>query len=263
MNFEEKFASVGGCEIQYRVAGVGEPVVMLHGAGGFRNDPRAFEGIAEHFRLLVPSLPGFDQSSAGTAASVIDIADVMAEFIRSVAGGSANVIGESFGGGVSTWLAIRHPDVVTRLVLAAPAGLRQEGGPPLLGLSPAEMAVILYGQAPTVQPTPEEAERRGKNRQNAGRLGSARPGFDPELLAQLPLVKAPTLVVWGTADKMIWPSQAHYFVEGIPDARLASIEGGPHVLSAVVPDAFLEVVLEFLRSGAAAAPATAATSGSS
>jgi pimeloyl-ACP methyl ester carboxylesterase len=250
MNFLEKTVDVGGCEIQYRVAGDGEPVVMLHGAGGFRNDSRAFEGIAEHFRLLVPSLPGFDQSSAGTTASVIDVADVMAEFIRSVAGGSANVIGESFGGGVSTWLAIRHPQVVSRLVLAAPAGLRQEGGPPLLGLSPAEMAVILYGQAPSVQPTPEEAERRGKNRQNAGRLGSARPGFDPELLAQLPLVKAPTLVVWGTADKMIWPSQAHYFVEGIPGARLASIEGGPHVLSSVVPEAFLAAVLEFLGAGA-------------
>ena len=76
------------------------------------------------------------------------------------------------------------------------------------------------------------------------------PGVDPELLAQLPLVRAPTLVVWGTADKMIWPSQAHYFVEGIPGARLASIEGGPHVLSSVVPEAFLAAVLEFLGVGA-------------
>jgi pimeloyl-ACP methyl ester carboxylesterase len=250
MSLVEKTANVGGYEIQYRVAGEGEPVVMLHGAGGFRNDQRAFEGIAEHFQVLVPSMPGFDGSSAGTAASFVDLADVMAEFIRSVAGGSAKVIGESFGGGVATWLAIRHPDVVSRLVLAAPAGLRQEGGPPLLGLSPQEMAVILYGQAPTTQPTPEEAERRGKNRQNAGRLSSARPGFDPELLAQLPQIKAPTLVVWGTADRMIWPTQAHYFVEGIPGARLTSIEGGPHVLSSVVPDAFLAAVLEFLGAGA-------------
>jgi pimeloyl-ACP methyl ester carboxylesterase len=246
MNFEEKVASVGGCEIQYRVAGEGEPVVMLHGAGGFRNDQRAFEGIAEQFRLIVPSMPGFDRSSVGSTANFLDVADVMAEFIRLATDGQANVIGESFGGAVSSWLAMRHPEVVSRLVLAAPAGLRQEGGPPLLGLSPQEMAVILYGQAPTTQPTPEEAERRTKNRQNAARLGSARPGFDPDLLAQLPLIKAPTLVVWGTADRMILPSQARYFIEGIPNARLASIDGGPHVLSAVVPDKFLAPVLEFL-----------------
>jgi 2-hydroxy-6-oxonona-2,4-dienedioate hydrolase/4,5:9,10-diseco-3-hydroxy-5,9,17-trioxoandrosta-1(10),2-diene-4-oate hydrolase len=145
MNLEAKVADVGDCQIQYRVAGDGEPVVMLHGAGGFRNDQHVFAGIAEHFRLLVPSLPGFDGSSAGSVASIVDVADVIAEFLRTVGGGTANVIGESFGGGVSTWLAIRHPDVVSRLVLAAPAGLRQEGGPPLLGLSPQEMAVILFG----------------------------------------------------------------------------------------------------------------------
>jgi pimeloyl-ACP methyl ester carboxylesterase len=246
VNFEEKVASVGGCEIQYRVAGDGEPVVMLHGAGGFRHDERAFEGIAEHFRLLVPSMPGFDRSSAGATANFLDVADLMAEFIRRVTGGEAAVIGESFGGAVSSWLAIRHPEVVSRLVLAAPAGLRQEGGPPLLGLSAQEMAVILYGQAPTTQPTPEEAERRTKNRQNAARLGSARPSFDPELLAQLSQIKAPTLVVWGTEDRMILPSQAQHFVGAIPNARLASIDAGPHVLSAVVPDKFLAPVLEFL-----------------
>ena len=103
MNFEEKGASVGGCEIQYRVAGDGEPVVMLHGAGGFRHDERAFEGIAEHFRLLVPSMPGFDRSSAGATANFLDVADLMAEFIRRVTGGEAAVIGESFGGAVSSF----------------------------------------------------------------------------------------------------------------------------------------------------------------
>ncbi|HEX8967857.1 MAG TPA: alpha/beta hydrolase, partial [Chloroflexota bacterium] len=141
-SLNEQFMSVGGCEIQYRVAGAGEPVVMLHGAGGFRLDERAFDGLAAQFTLYVPSMPGFDGSTAGPTSSMLDVADVMAEFIRVVAAGSAAVIGESFGGGVSAWLAIRHSSVVSRLVLAAPAGLRQEGGPSLVGLSPAEMSVI-------------------------------------------------------------------------------------------------------------------------
>jgi pimeloyl-ACP methyl ester carboxylesterase len=55
-------------------------------------------------------------------------ADVVAEFIRVVAGDSASVIGESFGGGAVAWLAIRHSAVVARLMLAAPAGLSQAGG---------------------------------------------------------------------------------------------------------------------------------------
>jgi pimeloyl-ACP methyl ester carboxylesterase len=254
---ESQIVAAGDCEIEYRTAGSGEPVVMLHGAGGFRFDQRAFDGLAAHYTLLVPSMPGFDRSTPGSTSSVLDVADVMAEFIRSAAGGRAVVIGESFGGGVSAWLAIRHPEVVSRLVLAAPAGLRQEGGPPLVGLSAQEMAVLLYGEAPSAQASPEEAARRGANRQNASRLASARPGFDPELQRALSNVRAPTLVLWGTEDKMIWPSQARYFIEAIPNAQLVSIEGAPHVLSAAVPVAFLDAVLGFLSQTEATSSAIA------
>jgi pimeloyl-ACP methyl ester carboxylesterase len=246
VTLQERTAQVGGYEIQYREGGTGEPVVMLHGAGGFRQDTRAFEGVAARFRLLVPSMPGFDESTPGEVKDTPGMAQVMAEFIRQVVGGAAHVVGESFGGGVSSWLAIRHPELVSRLVLAAPAGLRQEGGASPAALSPQDAAILLYGTPPTVQPSPAEAERRAHNRHNAGRISSARPAFDSELLALLPQIKAPTLVLWGTADRMILPSQAPYFVDNIPDARLVTIEGAPHVLAAAVPDAFLREVLPFL-----------------
>ena len=253
---EARSVSLGGGDVEYRELGRpdAEPVVMLHGGGGFRDDRRAFSGLAEHFRVLIPSMPGFDGSSAGTAASTLDLADVMAAFISTVAGGQANVLGESFGGGVACWLAIRHPAVVTRLALAAPAGLRRDGGPSAAQLTPAQAAELLYGQAPTAQPSPAEAERRLKNRQQSARIGRARPGFDAELLAQLPRITAPTLVLWGTADRMISPDHAELFVGNIPGARLVAIDGGPHVLSAVVPDEFLAAVLEFFQ---ARSPATA------
>jgi pimeloyl-ACP methyl ester carboxylesterase len=154
---------------------------------------------------------------------------------------------ESFGGGVACWLAIRHPKVVARLILAAPAGLRQSrSGPQLMDLSPAEAAVLLYGRAPTEQPTPEEQQRRIHNRQNAARIGRSRPAFDPELFEQLTEVRAPTLVLWGSADRMIAPEQAAHFVGQIPGARLVTIDGAPHVLSAAVPEQFLAPVLDFL-----------------
>jgi pimeloyl-ACP methyl ester carboxylesterase len=194
-------------------------------------------------------MPGFDDSTSGTAASVTDVADVMAEFIRQVVGGPAAVIGESFGGNVASWVAIRHPEAVDALVLAAPAGLRQEGGPNLGQLSPQEISVLLFGRPPSQPPTPEQAERANRNRANMARL-SQRPAFDPELHEQLAQIKAPTLLLWGTADGLIFPQQARYFQERIPNLRFVSIEGGPHVLSAAAPDQFLPPVLEFLRTPA-------------
>ena len=47
-----------------------------------------------------------------------------AEFIRSEIGGICDVVGESFGGRLALWIAIRHPDLVNQMVLESPAGLR-------------------------------------------------------------------------------------------------------------------------------------------
>jgi hypothetical protein len=49
---------------------------MLHGASGIRNDQRVFEAIAERHRLLIPSMPGLDSSTPGTA--VLDFLGVLA-----------------------------------------------------------------------------------------------------------------------------------------------------------------------------------------
>src|SRR5919199_4656291 len=206
MPFEKKVAQAGGSEIRYLDSGSGaRAVVMLHGAGGLRLDERVFSALAEECRVIAPSMPGFDDSTPGTAASVPEVADVMADFIRQVVGGPAAVIGESFGGNVASWLAIRHPDVVDALVLAAPAGLRQAGGPNLGQLSPQEIAVLLFGRPPSQPLSPEQAERAGRNRANTARLSQGRPPFDPELYDQLSQIKAPTLLLWGTADGLIFP----------------------------------------------------------
>jgi pimeloyl-ACP methyl ester carboxylesterase len=250
MPFTERTLQAADCQIHYLEAGTGRAVVMLHGAGGLRHDEPVFSELAARYHLLAPSLPGFDQSSAGSTATIPDVADVMAGFIRQVAGGPAAVIGESFGGNVASWLAIRHPEVVDALVLAAPAGLRQAGGPNLGELSPQQISVLLFGRPPTQTPTPEQVERANRNRANMARLSQPRPAFDPELYDQLGSIKAQTLLLWGTADGLIFPQQARYFQERIPRVRFVSIEGGPHVLSAAAPEQFLPPVLEFLRTPA-------------
>jgi pimeloyl-ACP methyl ester carboxylesterase len=251
MPFKRNVCHAAGCDLQYLDSESGSrAVVILHGAGGQRVDERVFTALAEEYRVIAPSMPGFDESTPGSAGSVPEVADVMAEFIRQVVGGPAAVIGESFGGNVASWLAIRHPEAVDALVLAAPAGLWGEGGLNLAQLSPQEIAVALYGRPPGQPPTPEQVERSTRNRANMARLSQPRPRFDPELQEKLAEIKAPTLLLWGTADQLILPRQAQYFQERIPNLRFVSIEGGPHVLSAAAPDQFLPPVLEFLRAPA-------------
>jgi len=245
---EPRSVSVAGCTVHYLEAGSGPQLVLLHGGGGMRVDDQAWTGLTEHYRLLAPSLPGFDQSTAGTTASMEDVADVTAELIRTVCGGSAAVIGESFGGMVGALVAIRHPEVVTRLVLVAPAGLRQDDGPSILHLTREQRSELVFGKPPGAPPDPEQLERSDRNRQTVRRLMHGRPQFDPSFQEQLAHIQAPTLLVWGSADKMTWPTQAKYFAERIPQVRLALIEGAPHAVQAAYPREFLDAVLPFLAA---------------
>ena len=252
MAVSEAVAEVAGCSLHYVELGGGPVVVYLHGGGGFRFDERTFTALAEHYRLLIPSMPGFDDSTPGTTASIEDVADVVAEFIREVGGGRAHVIGESFGGGVATWLAIRHPEVVETLVLAAPSGLRDENCLTPSQLSPAEVYTYLYGGSPQQAASSKPAEMVRRNRANSDRLHGSRPEFDQALYDRLPEIEAPTLVMWGTADRLIPPSHTRYYAERVPRVELVLLEGAPHVLSAAVPEGFLPPVLKLLAGGAAA-----------
>src|SRR5437763_636404 len=170
MPFEQRVAQAEGCQLRYLDSGSGSrAVVMLHGAGGLRQDEHVFNTLVDRgYRVIAPSMPGFDESTPGSTTSVVDTADVMAAFIGQVAGGPAAVVGESFGGNVASWVAIRHPEVVDRLVLAAPAGLFPDNAPQLGKLSPQEISVLLFGRPPSQAPTPEQIERAGRNRANFG-----------------------------------------------------------------------------------------------
>jgi pimeloyl-ACP methyl ester carboxylesterase len=99
MEFVKNSVAAGGCELEYTEGCARHAVVFLHGGGGFRFDEQTFTALARDYRVLVPSMPGFDGSSSGATQTLEDVADVMAEFISAVVGQPAHVIGESFGGG--------------------------------------------------------------------------------------------------------------------------------------------------------------------
>lgn len=236
----------GGCEIHYAERGSGPPLVMLHGSGGFRWDEPAFGGLARDYRVFVPSMPGFDRSTIGSVATGQDVADVVAAFVQQCAGGRANVVGESFGGRIAAWLAIRHPEVTERVVLAAPGGLRRTGGDRRLDDTWEEQYKRLFGRLPDRQPTEAETAQRRANLTTAIRLSGA--PWDEELYQQLPSIKCPALVLYGSNDQTLSREAIQTFQERIPGARMTTFEGGPHVLSFALPEQFVAAVGEFLQA---------------
>src|SRR6201987_1866341 len=99
--------------------GYGRPLFLFH---SLLSDRASFDAIAPElarsFRVIVPELPGFGRSQAVIAA-LADIADRMAEVVREIAdSGEAIVLGNGYGGFVALQMAIRHPALASRLILA-------------------------------------------------------------------------------------------------------------------------------------------------
>jgi pimeloyl-ACP methyl ester carboxylesterase len=72
---------------------------------------------------------------------------------------------------------------------------------------------------------------------------------DHDTLDRLHMIKAPTLVITGTRDRLISPSSSEVLANRIPNARLIRIEGGTHALLVGRRGRFNKEVLDFLRAG--------------
>ena len=247
MSAPAKTADIAGLPVSYQEAGAGKTIVFLHGAGGAPPEGASFVPmLAEHHRLLIPSRPGFDETPIGSCASVADVVNAMAGFIRKVVGGPAHVVAQSAGGAIGCWLAILHPDLVETLVLSAPAAFAPHRRPP----PPAELAGMLYGDHPAWSAPPHEAERQriAKNAQaNMARFPVAEG--DPKLAARLKDIAAPTLLIVATHDRLIPEAAMLPYQASIPRCTRIMIHGAAHEMPIAAAAPWVKLVSAFVDRG--------------
>jgi pimeloyl-ACP methyl ester carboxylesterase len=154
-------------------------------------------------------------------------------------------MGTSFGGRVALWLAVEAPERVEALVLEAPAAIRPAGAPRPSG-SPEEMAGRLYAHPERVAPLPPvDPAIRAKTAALVERLRG--PDRDPDLEARLRDLAVPTLVLFGTLDRVISPNMGHFYKELLPNSNLVFVYDSGHAISTDRPEAFADVVADFLE----------------
>jgi 3-oxoadipate enol-lactonase len=118
-----------GLSMHYGTRGSGRPVLLMHPVGlrgeFWRDVVADLEGEC---RLIYPDFRGHGGSDAPLAPfSLADLADDMAEMLRALAG-PAIVAGCSMGGMVAQGMAVRTPDLVSGVVIANTAHLRNDQG---------------------------------------------------------------------------------------------------------------------------------------
>jgi pimeloyl-ACP methyl ester carboxylesterase len=242
--FREGFVAADGFRIRYTETGEGPALVHLHGAGGLELTP-AHELLSRKYRVVAFEMPGFGASAENTRTrDMAELARTMAAAARALGLDRFNLMGTSFGGKAALWLGLQRPEWVLALVLESPAAIRPPGAAPPAG-TPEETARRLFAHPERQPPLPAIDPRQAANQAALVRRVFG-PPRDLELEARLPGLAPPTLALFGTRDAMIPPDLGRLYKELIPDCHLVFVYDAGHAIAAERPEAFTEVVSDFL-----------------
>lgn len=213
--------------------------------------------FARRFRVLRYDHPGHGPSPAGAGPyALADLGGQVLRLLDSVGVARAHVCGLSIGGLVAMWLATRAPERVDKLVLANTSArigtvegwearmtqVRAEGLAPLVGPSLERwFTPALRAAEPALTAAFGETLKRV---QPEGYLGCCAALRDADLWADLPRVRAPTMVIAGAQDAVTTVAEGARMAETIPGARLVTLDAAH--LSCVASARFTEEVLAFL-----------------
>jgi pimeloyl-ACP methyl ester carboxylesterase len=243
--FREHYVQADGFRIRYLEAGDGPPLVHLHGAGGLRLNA-AHELLAKRHRVIAFEMPGFGASAENTVTKdQVGLARTMASAAAMLGLDRFNLMGTSFGARTALWLAAEAPERVVALVLESPAAIRPAGSRPPSG-SPQEVARMLYAHPERMPalPTPDPDIQIKTARLLAQLRG---PDRDAALEAKLPSLTTPTLVLFGTLDRLMPPELGRRYKALLPNCNLVLVYDAGHSIGAERPEAFVEVVSDFLE----------------
>ena len=255
------YADVNGIKLYYETHGTGRPLILLH--GGLGATPMFgpnLTALAEGRQVIGVDLQGHGRTADIDRPIRTELmADDIAALIKHLKLERPDIMGYSLGGGVAVHLAIRHPELVGKLVVVSTPIRRDAFYPDILaqqgqvGAAAAEAMkqTPMYQMYASLAPRPQDWARL------LGKMGDAmKEDFD--LSKQVAGITATTLIVAGDAD--IFPPAHAVEVFGLlgggkrdggwdgsgrPKSRLAILPGITHYAMGSAP-ALSSTVIPFL-----------------
>ena len=255
--FTEAFVDVHGSRVHYLHAGSGKPMLLIHGlVGSSRNWQDNISALSENASVFAIDLLNVGKSDRipGIDAGLEATADRVAATIEALGLDRADIAGHSHGGAVALMLAARHPDLVSSLILFAPANPYSTSSDLMVRLYSSRLGGLLAKWAPYV---PHAIQRIALGRMYgdparisetclAGYIEDLRqPGAVEHIMqivrcwfadmarlkTALPLVaNVPTLLVWGDRDRAMSVKSGVRLQQMITTSELVIIPGGGHVV---------------------------------
>ena len=127
--FTEEFVDVGGSRLRLLKGGTGEPLLLLHGAGGNTGWLQYVQSLADHYTVYLPSHPGFDTSDRPEWLETIpDLACFYSWFMEKQNLAGIRAIGFSMGGWLAAEIAVMCHHSFSKLMLVDAVGIKPQQG---------------------------------------------------------------------------------------------------------------------------------------
>ena len=270
------YVQVGDVRTRYRVAGEGDPpLVLIHGMSASLESWQCnMDALARRHRTIALDVVWFGKSDKPAREVSGDyLAGFMTGFMDAVGVRRAVLVGNSMGGMIAVKTALQYPDRVAGLVLVSSAGfgpeltwwLRLRAVLPIAKILRPSLPMYRYAVRGLVhdprvvpddmieafvemanQPDASDAHRR------VLRYGVDWRGLKPDALKEVrdaaQAIRVPTLIIWGKQDRVVPVAHAEIARQAIPDARLHLFDRCGHMPMVEKPDEFNVLVNEFVAS---------------
>jgi pimeloyl-ACP methyl ester carboxylesterase len=249
-------ALASGITADLLVKGEGTPLIFLHPSQG-RLWSAFHEGLAAHYQVIAPLTPGGeDEGELMLFDSFADLALFYDDLMDALGLDRAIVAGHGFGGMAAAEFAAHYPHRVSRLVLIGSYGLWIDDNP-VTDIHSADLPQVphlLFADgdgriAKDVVYGPEGSDPSMYWLQTS--LAEAActhfywPIPDRDLKRRLYRITAPTLLLWGTEDRIVPVAYADAFAAGLRRSETRLIAGGSHFAHLEHADEAVRAITEF------------------
>jgi pimeloyl-ACP methyl ester carboxylesterase len=238
--------------------GSGPRIGFIAGYGGLPKWIPFLDRLAETRNVIVPSLPGFPGGDRGHSVldSHLDWLLAVRDLIDKADLAGGDLIGSSVGGSFAAEVAAIWPDKVNRLALIAPFGLFDEREPAADPWAQKQDDIpALMTRAPEIYKTLKQMPSGANSiewpiEQTRAAEAAARifwPLGNTRLQRRLPLIKAPTLILWGREDRLLPASYAAVMARAIGGpTEMKLIADAGHLAELDKPDEVAAAILTFM-----------------
>lgn len=261
---QEKFVLVNGNKIRYLEEGNEKKIiVLLHGLGGMAERwLPIFPFFRTKYKIIAPDIVGYGKSDKPQVDYTIEFfTQFVFEFLNTLSLKNIFMMGNSLGGQIVAECAATQSPLIKKIVLVSPAGIIKKS----TAVLDAYTTAALYPTHESVKmayemmmgPKKKVREESIENFISSMSRPNAKMAFistllgmknSPVITEKLSLIKIPSMLVWGSEDKLIPFEYSKQFIVSMKGCHFIEMQSCGHVPFEEEPEKFSKLVLEFLAT---------------